>query len=50
METFAKILLIEDDRRVSDTVKKGLLNKNFEVETAYDGFTAHDWPLQIPTI
>ena len=39
METFAKILLIEDDRRVSDTLKKGLLNKNFEVETAYDGFT-----------
>ncbi|MFN8354621.1 MAG: response regulator transcription factor [Spirosomataceae bacterium] len=38
MEYIAKILFVEDDKRISDATKKGLLKEGFEVETAYDGF------------
>ncbi len=32
------ILLIEDDKRVSDSLRNGLEKKNFTVEPAYDGY------------
>jgi DNA-binding response OmpR family regulator len=38
MENNPKILLIEDDKRVSDSLRNGLERKDFIVETAFDGF------------
>ncbi|BDF32630.1 DNA-binding response regulator [Lachnospiraceae bacterium] len=35
-----KILLVEDDREISDMLKNFLLTENFEVVTAYDGESA----------
>ena len=32
-----KILLVEDDVKVAEFIKKGLLEQSFEVEVAYDG-------------
>lgn len=32
-----KILLVEDERKIADTLAKGLKELNFHVETAYDG-------------
>ncbi len=37
-----KILLLEDDLQLSDTIKQFLKLKNYEVYTAYDGFQAQD--------
>lgn len=34
-----KILIIEDQRRIADSLKKGLKQENFLTETAYDGVT-----------
>jgi two-component system copper resistance phosphate regulon response regulator CusR len=34
-----KILLIEDEQKVADFIKKGLEEQEFEVTVAYDGFT-----------
>ncbi|MGA0560055.1 response regulator transcription factor [Larkinella sp. VNQ87] len=38
METLAKLLYIEDDKRIADATQKGLTKEGFEVETAFDGF------------
>ena len=35
----AKILLIEDDDRLSRLISKGLQEADFEVSSAYDGMT-----------
>lgn len=32
-----KILLVEDERKIADTLSKGLRELNYHVETAYDG-------------
>lgn len=37
-----KILLVEDEHRISQSIKKGLEQENFLVETAFDGETAYD--------
>lgn len=37
-----KILLIEDEKKVSDFIKRGLENERYSVETAYDGLTGLD--------
>ena len=39
---FMKILLIEDEKKVSDFIKRGLENERYSVETAYDGLTGLD--------
>ena len=33
-----KILIIEDDQRIAQNIGKGLIEKGFEIEIAYDGF------------
>lgn len=37
-----KVLLVEDEHRISQSIKKGLEQENFLVETAFDGETAFD--------
>ena len=37
-----KILLIEDDEILSDTIKEVLIRENYEVDTAYDGQTGSE--------
>lgn len=32
-----RILLVEDERKIADSLKKGLIEQNFNVEVAYDG-------------
>ena len=32
-----KILLVEDEKKIADTLSKGLTELNYHVETAYDG-------------
>lgn len=34
-----KILLIEDEKKIADSLKKGLSEHNYNVEVAYDGLT-----------
>ena len=38
MENSPKILFVEDDKRISDTTRKGLEKQSFTVVPAYDGF------------
>ena len=33
----ARILLVEDERKIADSLKKGLTENQYEVEVAYDG-------------
>jgi two-component system copper resistance phosphate regulon response regulator CusR len=48
-----KILIIEDEQKIADTLKVGLTEKGYHVEVAYDGkigerlFFAHDFNLVI---
>jgi DNA-binding response OmpR family regulator len=35
-----KILLVEDEKKIADVLKKGLTEKQFHVEVAYDGLVA----------
>ena len=48
-----KILIIEDEKKIADTIKIGLSENNYYVEVAYDGnvgyklFAAHDFNLII---
>jgi DNA-binding response OmpR family regulator len=37
-----KVLLVEDEHRISQSIKKGLEQENFLVETAFDGEVAFD--------
>lgn len=37
-----KVLLVEDEHRISQSIKKGLEQENFLVETAFDGELAYD--------
>lgn len=34
-----KILLVEDEKKIADSLKKGLFEHNYEVELAYDGLS-----------
>lgn len=34
-----KILLVEDEKKIADSLKKGLTEENYTVEVAYDGIT-----------
>jgi DNA-binding response OmpR family regulator len=36
-----KILIVEDERKIADTLKMGLAENGFEVEVAYDGKIGH---------
>lgn len=38
METLAKLLCVEDDKRIAEATQKGLTKEGFEVQTAFDGF------------
>jgi DNA-binding response OmpR family regulator len=38
-----RILVVEDERRISAFVKKGLEEENYAVDVAYDGAAALDW-------
>lgn len=38
-----KILIVEDERLLADSMKTMLVGKGFEVETAYDGETGYDY-------
>ncbi len=42
-----KILLIEDDQRLVEFIKKGLEQAGFSVETAEDGLSGYDLALQL---
>ncbi|MEI6948219.1 response regulator transcription factor [Paraflavisolibacter sp. H34] len=48
-----KILIVEDERKIADTIKLGLTENGYYVEVAYDGaigyklFQAHDYNLVI---
>jgi len=35
----ARILLVEDEKKIADALKKGLTENQYEVAVAYDGFT-----------
>ena len=35
-----KILLVEDERKIADTLKKGLTEQQYHVELCYDGLIA----------
>ncbi len=35
----ARILLVEDEKKIADSLKKGLTENHYEVEVAYDGLT-----------
>ncbi len=37
-----KILIIEDEERIANTIKKGLQAEHFTVDTVYDGQTGYD--------
>ncbi len=37
-----KILIIEDDHKISSAIKRGLEQENFSVDTAYDGDDGYD--------
>ncbi|MFN3849842.1 MAG: response regulator transcription factor [Spirosomataceae bacterium] len=37
MQQNKKILIVEDDRRIAETLKKGLLKMEYDVENAFDG-------------
>jgi two-component system, OmpR family, copper resistance phosphate regulon response regulator CusR len=39
MENLLKILLVEDEKKIADVLKKGLTEQQFLVEIAYDGIT-----------
>jgi DNA-binding response OmpR family regulator len=48
-----KILIVEDEQKIADTLKFGLTEIGFQVEVAYDGklgyslFRAHDFNMVI---
>jgi len=35
--TQIKILLVEDERKIAESLRKGLTEQQYEVDTAYDG-------------
>jgi two-component system copper resistance phosphate regulon response regulator CusR len=37
-----RILLVEDEKKIADTLKKGLCEQNYSVEVAYDGISGRD--------
>lgn len=39
---FVKILIIEDEKRIADSIKKGLELKSYVVDVAYDGAFGYD--------
>jgi two-component system copper resistance phosphate regulon response regulator CusR len=43
-----RILIVEDERKIADTLKMGLAENGFEVEVAYDGNIGHQLVLSRP--
>jgi len=43
-----KILIVEDERKIADTLKMGLAENGFDVEVAYDGKIAYQLLLSCP--
>ena len=39
-----RVLLVEDERRIADFIRKGLSESGYAVDVAYDGDEALDWP------
>ena len=40
-----RILIVEDERALCDTLAKSLKQKGYEVDSCYDGDSALDWLL-----
>lgn len=40
-----RILLVEDERKISAYVKRGLVEQGYAVDAAYTGQEALDWPI-----
>ena len=38
-----KILVIEDEQRLADLIKRGLEEQQFSIELAYDGVMGKNW-------
>ena len=36
-----KILIVEDERKIADTLKRGLIENGYDIEVAYDGDLGH---------
>ena len=41
-----KILVVEDEKKVANSIKLGLQEQNFEVDVAYDGFIGKRMAMQ----
>jgi heavy metal response regulator len=39
-----RVLVVEDERRIADFIRKGLFECGYAVDVAYDGEEALDWP------
>ena len=39
-----RVLLVEDERKIADFIRKGLTEQGYAVDVAYDGDEALDWP------
>jgi len=39
-----RVLLVEDERKIADFIRKGLSEHGYAVDVAYDGKEALDWP------
>jgi len=39
-----RVLLVEDERKIADFIRKGLTEQGYAVDVAYDGEEALDWP------
>lgn len=43
-----KILIIEDEKKIADTLQKGLLENGYQAEVAYDGTSGRDLFMKYP--
>src|SRR4030043_661436 len=39
-----RVLLVEDERKIADFIRKGLTEHGYAVDVAFDGEEALDWP------
>jgi DNA-binding response OmpR family regulator len=42
MKGFMKILIVEDEKNIANSLKKGFADEDFQVDLAYDGETGYD--------
>lgn len=42
MKGFMKILIVEDEKNIANSLKKGFVDEDFQVDLAYDGETGYD--------